>query len=66
MLNLIPLILKPLYLLKACQICELAARQCKLSKDTYNLGGLLIFYDLLNEVVAEGVAFDPHDFTMDP
>ena len=40
-----------------------ARKQCKASEDAYNWGGWLIFKDILNEWVAEGVAFDPHDFS---
>ena len=35
----------------------------KAFKDAYNLGGWLIFQELLNEWVIEVVTFDPHDFT---
>ena len=41
------------------------AKLSKASKDAYNRGGWLILWDLLNEWVAKGVAFDPHDFTLD-
>ena len=43
----------------------LGAKLSKASKDAYNRGGWLILWDLLNEWVAKGVAFDPHDFTLD-
>ena len=37
----------------------------KASDDAYNREGLLILLDLLNERVAEGDAFNPHDFNLD-
>ena len=40
-----------------------AAKLCKASDDTCNCGGLVILQDLINERIAEGVAFNPHDFT---
>ena len=41
------------------------AKLGKSTQDTYNRGGWIILYDLLNEWVAEGVASDPHDPTGD-
>ena len=40
-----------------------ARKLCKASNDAYDCEGWLILQDLLNERVAEGVTFDPYDFT---
>ena len=41
------------------------AKLGKASQDAYNLGGWLILLTLLKNGVAEGVASNPHDTSMD-
>ena len=41
------------------------AKLGKASEDTDNRRECQILYELLNKWVAEGVDFDPHDFTLD-
>ena len=54
-------ILKPLQMVKSCQIFDQVAKLGKASRDAYNPGLWIILYALLKNGVAEGVAFDPHD-----
>ena len=42
-----------------------AAKLCKVSKDTYNFGGQLLSWNLLNEKLTEGVATNPYAFIID-